>query len=506
MPQWQTTEQARHALAEARAERSTLSTEISRLAAVPGELAASERSRWEDVTGRVDALNATIEAAEAYLDERAGRIDRLNGAVGLATGDGALGIQRQRDRMTGWTATSRVDPEEALSRARSAGLDSREGTRHARDAAMASIDGWSERATLPAEWLESAERVSGDARVAEHVTLLSDERYVEAFRMYMAGGWGNVSSDIVRYARSINSERAMNEGVGGVSTTAGGYMVPPFLDPSIILTNVGVSNPMRQLATIKTITTAAWKGVTSAGVSAEWTAEASEMTDASPTLGQPSIVPVRADAYIQASFEMLEDTNLSAELAMLFADARDRLEGGSSGFVTGNGSTQPTGIVTTMQTTTASRVAATTNAAFGVVDTFAVDNALPQRWRGNASWLANRAIYNLARQFSLGSGAMTGSFWVDLGPNHGSTMLGYGVYEASSMQSSLSTATASTDFVLILGDFSQYFVVDRIGMSVVYNPLVLGSNRRPTGEVGWAAFWRTSGMAVNADAFRALVC
>lgn len=72
------------------------------------------------------------------------------------------------------------------------------------------------------------------------------------------------------------------------------------------------------------------------------------------------------------------------------------------------------------------------------------------------------------------------------------------------MQSSLSTATASNDDVVVLGDFRQYYIIDRIGMSVAYNPLVIGTNRRPTGEVGWAAFWRVGGDCVNADAFRML--
>ena len=73
------------------------------------------------------------------------------------------------------------------------------------------------------------------------------------------------------------------------------------------------------------------------------------------------------------------------------------------------------------------------------------------------------------------------------------------------MQSSLSTATASNDDLIVLGDFKQgYYIVDRIGMSVAYNPLVIGSNRRPTGEVGWFAFWRVGARCVNADAFRML--
>jgi HK97 family phage major capsid protein len=53
----------------------------------------------------------------------------------------------------------------------------------------------------------------------------------------------------------------------------GGYLVPFTLDPTIILTNAGSANPYRQYANVKTTATNDWNGVTSAGVSAEWTGE-----------------------------------------------------------------------------------------------------------------------------------------------------------------------------------------------------------------------------------------
>jgi HK97 family phage major capsid protein len=65
--------------------------------------------------------------------------------------------------------------------------------------------------------------------------------------------------------------------------------------------------------------------------------------------------------------------------------------------------------------------------------------------------------------------------------------------------------SGSTDFAIVLGDFRQgYYVVDRMGLELMYNPLVVGANARPTGEVGWVAFWRTGGDCVNSSAFRML--
>lgn len=300
-----------------------------------------------------------------------------------------------------------------------------------------------------------------------------------------------------RYLRTGEKMRA------ALSTTAanGGYLIPFHLDPSIILTNSGAANPFRAISRVETITQNVWHGVSSAGVTAEWTAEAAEFTDASPTFGQPTITPIKADAYVQASFEVTQDSNIAAQIGMLFADAKDRLE--SAAFATGTGSTQPWGIVSRLQATTASRVTAQTNASFGSIDVFALVNGLPARHQANCSWMAHWSIYNLVRNF--GSGANSSAFWVDLGPGIPSQLLGRPTYQSSSMFAApLSTATASNDDILVLGDFSNYLIVDRVGMEVVYNPLVLGSNRRPSGEVGWAAFWRVGADCTNADGFRLL--
>lgn len=84
-------------------------------------------------------------------------------------------------------------------------------------------------------------------------------------------------------------QRAMS-----TSDSAGGYMIPLTLDPAVQLTSSGSINPLRQISRVVQIATDSWNGVTSAGVTAEWTAEAAEMADASPTLGSPSIPVMRS--------------------------------------------------------------------------------------------------------------------------------------------------------------------------------------------------------------------
>lgn len=331
------------------------------------------------------------------------------------------------------------------------------------------------------------------AEAAAHILTVGNPAYRSAFRKIMRGeNLGLLEQDEMRASRAAMSLTSAN----------GGYLLPFELDPSIILTNAGTVNAIRGKARVVQTTQNVWHGVSSAGVTAEWTAEAAEAADASPTFVQPTVTAYKADAYLQATFEFLQDSNIESDIGMLVADAKTRLE--ATAFTVGNGTTQPAGIITRLAAVTASRVSTTTNAAFGAVDVLALDTSLSPRWRENASFIANKGIYNLARLFATGSGALSGSFWVDFGGGLPPKMIGYEADQVSDMTGSLSAATASTDNILVLGDFKQYLIADRIGVSMVYEPLVKGASFRPTGQVGWYTTWRVGGDVLVNDAFRLL--
>jgi HK97 family phage major capsid protein len=364
------------------------------------------------------------------------------------------------------------------------------------------IDSWE------GDWLGDAEREharkvikSGQTRAdrianAAHVVRFSDPAYASAFEKMVA-------NPTVGAALLVDHERVAMRAAMSETAANGGYLVPVLIDPTIILTNNGITNPIRGAATVKSINTQTWKGVTSAGVTAEWTAEAAEAADASPTFGQPTITPARADAWLQASFEVLQDTGIGGDIAMLLADAKDRLEG--TAFAVGTGSTQPVGVITALGAVTASRVAGSSGAAgaadFVVADVYALKNALPPRHRPNASWLAEQTTYSRIRQFATGSGPQH-AFWADLGAALPSLLLGRPALESSAMDNTI--VSGSNDDVLAFVDLANYYIIDRIGMSVAYEPLVKGSNRRPTGEAGWFAFWRVGGDMPNPNAGRLL--
>lgn len=470
-------------LAEIRARLAELKEELSALAGKP-ELVEEEEVRmtaglaeWDQLTEEAKPL----EEREAQLERvKTASVKESNIERGDGAGDGETRDNRGRKEQL--ADLYNVDQIRASMYGKAPGALSAE----LRSRAMTAVEKAPEHMTH--EHRESATKLLNPlndpkGEIAEHILRTGSPEYHEAFFRYMQGD--------TRAAMTLTGAN-------------GGYLVPFTLDPTIILTNNGATNPFRAISTIKTITTDDWNGVTSAGVTAEWLAEATEAADASPTFTQPTITPAKGAAWVQASLEVTMDSGVASEIGMLIADAKDRLE--ATAFAVGTGSGQPQGVVTGVAAVTASRVAGSSGAGgaatYVVADVYALQNALPPRYRPNSSWVAEQTTLNATRQFATGSGPQH-AFWTDLGPAIPSQLLGRPVYESSAMDNTI--VSGSNDDVLLIGDFrAGYYVVDRVGVSILFENLVKGSNRRPTGEVGWFAYWRVGGGVVDANAFRLL--
>jgi HK97 family phage major capsid protein len=345
-----------------------------------------------------------------------------------------------------------------------------------------------------------------DESLHRHIVAASDPVYTRAFTKWLknpVAGSQLWSADEQRAMEAVNVRSPLS------STGAnGGFMLPIAIDGTLVLTSDGSESPMRKISTVRTTTTHEWRGVTTAGISAEWLGEAQQAADASPSMSQPTVVPQKAAAFVQTSFELLEDAgSLQSDLTQLIADAKMVLEDAAFVVGTGEANGQPEGIVTALQGVTASRVAGSSGAAgaadFVVADVFAVAGALPPRWRNqNTAWISNYSTLLKVRQFAQGSGGMTGAFWTDLNGPNPALLLGFPVYPASSVDASV--VSGSNDDILILGDVKQYYVIDRLGMSLSYVPHIFGANARPTGQSGFWAHWRTSAKTMVPGAFRML--
>ncbi len=82
------------------------------------------------------------------------------------------------------------------------------------------------------------------------------------------------------------------------------------------------------------------------------------------------------------------------------------------------------------------------------------------------------------------------------------SLLGRPVVESSSMDG---TYGSGDNYNLVVGDFSNYVIYERIGMTVEYVPhLFATGNNRPSGQRGIYAYWRVGADSVNDNAFRIL--
>lgn len=345
--------------------------------------------------------------------------------------------------------------------------------------ALDAIELEARRSNLPHDFAEQATLVAQDnPGVARHILLTGSPEYQEAFRAYLE----NPEENISRAALSLTNAN-------------GGYLLPFVLDPTIVLTNTGSANPWRRISTIKQTTSNTWNGVTSAGVNAAWLTEGSTVTDGSPTVGNIQITPQKAAAWVFGSYEVLEDTDFGQQLPRLLADAKDRLE--EAAFATGAGSGGvPQGVLT--GATTVVTTATTLTVAVG--DVYATQQALPPRFRNapGAGWVSNVALINKFRQLDTAGGA---SFWTNLGKGAPETLLGAPIYESTTMASALT----SGNLLAVFGDFGQYYIVDRVGVSLIYEPLVKGSGSNlPSGQAGWFLFWRTGAQVAVPNAFRVM--
>jgi HK97 family phage major capsid protein len=361
------------------------------------------------------------------------------------------------------------------------------------------------KAGLPARAAEVVEHLTDTGTdlerswVARWVTDTGSPEYRSAFAKLLMHGESRAGLEFTaaeraaydRVARLKGEQRAMS-----LTDSSGGFLVPFELDPTVILANAGSTNPLLQIANVKTVVTDVWHGVSSAGVTAEWLAEAAEASDASPALAEPSIPNYKASAFVPFSVELQGDaTALLSEVSRLMSDGLLQLL--NVAFTTGTGSGNPTGIVTAL-TGGSSVVNTGTNDTIAAADIYALQSSLGPRYQANARFVANLGTLNTARQFETTNGALQ---FPSL-QNDPPTLLGRPVHELSNMGG---ITAGQANPIAIYGDWSNFVITQRVGSSMELIPHLFGANRRPTGQRGAWLWARYGSDSVNDSAFRMLV-
>jgi HK97 family phage major capsid protein len=351
-----------------------------------------------------------------------------------------------------------------------------------------------ERAVAIEKMLRTTDR---DGLESRYLAAVGDPAYARAFFKVLPNpSTGHLSftpqeAEAMRTVRQVELERAMVDSVGA----QGGFGLPISIDSSIVLSNAGAVSPLRDISRVETISTYTWRGVSSDGVVAGFGAEASEASDASPTLVQPTITTARGLAFVPFSFELgMDYVGIQDELITLLTDAKNVVE--ATKFLLGSGTNEPGGLLNIGGQgglTTTQRVQSATTATLAYGDWWLAKQAIPVRFLADATMVWHPVTGDTAYQLSP-AGSTTLALLMPQGRN--GPIAGLPTAQLSSLATGASTGTK----IAVFGNFKKGFVItDRIGIQAELVPQLFGAaNRFPTGQRGLILWWRTGSTVIGA--------
>lgn len=270
----------------------------------------------------------------------------------------------------------------------------------------------------------------------------------------------------------------------------GGYLVPTEFERQIVA-GLEEANVVRSIA--KTINTSAERKIPVAATHsiAQWTAENAAYTESNPTFAQKTIDAFKLTDLIKVSVELLQDSmfDLESYIAGEFARAFGIAE--EEAFCIGTGTGQPSGIFTDQGGTVGVTVAgATAITADNLID---LVYALKSPYRRNASFLMKDITVSALRKLKDNNGAYLWQPSVQAGqPDR---LLGYPIYTSPYVP-----AAASKTLPIAFGDFSNYWIADRMGRTVQRLNELYARN----GQVGFIATERVDGKVILAEGIQLL--
>lgn len=457
------------------------------------EVADLEDPSDDDIT-RSDAALDSVESLEVELAEAVEHEDRVEAVRSAAAHPAATEPGDQRDiarhrRGQAPNVIVKQDPFDILRTSAVHHMDENELVRAYLDANLHALDSLD----MPPGYDGSAEmylkRHRKDLRWSRNLLARATPDYLEAWEKAVTGR-EILMTDVERAAIAVGTN------------TAGGYLVPTHLDPTLILTNSGAKDVVRQMSRVVSLTGGAnrWNGVTTAGSTASWDAELTEVSDDTPAIAAVQIPVFSAKSLIQASIESFEDiAGLAQDVQMMLQDSRVRLE--TAAHLTGNGTTAPCGIFTALDANTNVEMSLTTGHTWTLADLQRVATALGDRWTDGAQWLMHPTF--LGEITALGT-ALGASYTTDATEPFTQQLLGHRVQQSFSAPSTSQTTTV--DNLLVFGLFENFVIVDKPGStSIEFIPHMFNtSNNLPDGRRAWYMHFRNGSDSVNDLAFRLL--
>lgn len=270
----------------------------------------------------------------------------------------------------------------------------------------------------------------------------------------------------------------------------GGFLVPEEFENQIV-TALEENNVIRSIA--KTITTAAERKIPIAATHsvAQWTPENGAYAESNPTFGQKTIDAFKLTDLVKVSTELLQDSMfnlesyISSEFAIAFGIAEEQA------FCTGTGVGQPTGIFTE----NGGEVGITLSSASNITCDNIIElvHSLKSPYRRNAVFLMNDSTVSMLRKLKDTNGAY---LWQpSLQAGQPDRLLGYPLYTSPYVPTVKAAAMP-----IAFGDFSNYWIADRMGRSIQrLNELYAGN-----GQVGFIATERVDAKVILSEGIKLL--
>jgi len=430
------------------------------------------------------AWTAAEKARKAY--ENAAKVDEANKALAITPADAQ---EMARDyRGTGDAVVKIVSPEVAN---RIPGGYIEIANKVIVPYASATAEGWVRKLPVSCQHPDILARLSPDL-------LVEKNQQEEAFALYFRGGAAAVNRAAQQRggaegAALIKAFNALQED----TDSEGGYFVPTDQRFEVIRNPGATGGRFRGLSTVFPTTRDGGTWPTATSVTWGGIPEENNPNDSDPVTGQVPFTIHKSGANNKLSVELLSDSavNIPALLGTLYGEARGRYEDQQG--IEGDGSTEPLGLRTTgvaQGAITQKALTATTPVAIDLISHFLT---LPEQWRANSTWHMSSSL--LSRFWQIGTTA-AGVHFV---PENGQLSPGFYIWGRPVVLfdgtgwDDAATLTAN-EVVGVLGDFRQYYFIDRVGMSVSRDDSV----GFYTDQIAFKARARYDSLYAIADAFR----
>lgn len=322
----------------------------------------------------------------------------------------------------------------------------------------------------------SADRIQKVDQLNEVIAKLEGEIKSIQTAMNRAGGFdgGNQNPQNEKEEKAAKAlERYLRKGVESPELKAmsvdsdedGGFLVTPAMANEIVK-KVYETSPMRQLASVQSISTDALEILEDLDEAASgWVGETQSRSETNTPKMKKIVIPVH-EIYAQpkATQKLLDDAAFNVESWLSEKVAEKFMRDENTAFVSGDGVMKPKGLLAYEAGTGFGQVEQITTAGSLAItgdDLIELVYSLKEAYKNGAVFMAQRQVI---KEFRKLKDSQNRYLWEPgLNGSAQSTLLGHAIYEANDMQ-----AKAANSLSVAFGNFKMgYQIVDRIGVRVI---------------------------------------